>query len=199
MAEQPDVEIPVEDSNDDELETPGYKPPAKKTLEEIQQQDADDESLVRYKKTLLGQVEKLKDDGGPNVIVQKLNINMSGGPAMELDLTGELSQLKKKPFIFKEKAPYKVQITFRVQREIVAGLRYSQKTYRKGIKVDSAACMVGSYGPKVESYEYLTPEEETPSGLVARGHYNVKSQFLDDDKNVILEWEWAFEIKKDFA
>lgn len=38
-------------------ETPGYKPPAQKTLDEIQNLDAEDESLVRYKQTLLAGAE----------------------------------------------------------------------------------------------------------------------------------------------
>lgn len=33
-----------------------YKPPVQKSLEEIQELDKDDESLVKYKQTLLGQV-----------------------------------------------------------------------------------------------------------------------------------------------
>lgn len=41
----------VEDEEPEE--TPGYKAPAQKTLDEIQNLDADDESLVRYKQALL--------------------------------------------------------------------------------------------------------------------------------------------------
>lgn len=33
---------------------PGYTPPAPKSLKEIQEQDKDDESLMKYKQTLLG-------------------------------------------------------------------------------------------------------------------------------------------------
>lgn len=50
--------------------------------------------------------------------------------------------------------------------------------------------MLGSYGPKAESQSALTPLEEAPSGMLARGHYTVKSKFVDDDNNVHLEWEW---------
>ena len=64
--------------------------------------------------------------------------------------------------------------------------------------VDKQTCMVGSYAPKVESQLYLTPVDEAPKGMVARGHYKVKSKFLDDDKNVHLAWEWSFTIKKDW-
>ena len=58
--------------------------------------------------------------------------------------------------------------------------------------------MVGSYGPKTEPHEFKSPPEETPAGLIKRGTYVVKSRFTDDDKHIYLEWEWAFEIKKDW-
>ncbi len=58
--------------------------------------------------------------------------------------------------------------------------------------------MVGSYGPKAEPHTYVTPVDEAPKGMLARGDYKVKSKFLDDDKNIHLQWEWSFEIKKDW-
>ena len=58
--------------------------------------------------------------------------------------------------------------------------------------------MVGSYGPKADPQEYLTPCDEAPKGMLARGHYTSKSKFIDDDKNCYLEWEWGFDIKKDW-
>ena len=51
MAEEPELK-PID--NEDPEETPGYKAPEKKTLEEIHNLDADDESLIQYKKALLG-------------------------------------------------------------------------------------------------------------------------------------------------
>lgn len=52
---------------------------------------------------------------------------------MELDLTGDLSKLKKQVFTIKEGVQYKIRIDFIVQREIVHGLKYIQKTYRLGV------------------------------------------------------------------
>ena len=66
------------------------------------------------------------------------------------------------------------------------------------VAVDKSALMVGSYGPKAESHEYLTPVEEAPKGMIARGRYTPKSKFTDDDKNIYLAWDWAFDIKKDW-
>ncbi len=51
MAEHEEIPPAVEDDE----ETPGYKPPAPKSLNEIQNLDQEDESLRKYKDALLGQ------------------------------------------------------------------------------------------------------------------------------------------------
>ena len=43
---------------------------------------------------------------------------------------GDLTQLKKSPFILKEGVSYRVKIYFYVQREIVSGLKYKQSSHR---------------------------------------------------------------------
>lgn len=57
MADPAGEEVPAAIEDDEPEETPGYKPPAQKTLDEIQKLDADDESLVRYKQMLLAGAE----------------------------------------------------------------------------------------------------------------------------------------------
>ena len=51
MAEHEDLPPAVEEDED----TPGYKPPAPKSLNEIKNLDTEDESLKKYKDALLGQ------------------------------------------------------------------------------------------------------------------------------------------------
>ena len=48
--------------------------------------------------------------------------------------SGDISNLKKSPFVMKEGAKYKIKIYFYCQREIVTGLKFHQTSYRKGIK-----------------------------------------------------------------
>jgi hypothetical protein len=117
---------------------------------------------------------------------------------LELDLTGDLSKLKATPFVLKEGCTYRVKIYFYVQREIVTGLKYVQRSMRKGIQVDKETNMVGSYGPKMELQSYTTAPEVAPSGMLARGTYIMKSIFTDDDKNEHLKWEWQLDLKKDW-
>lgn len=192
---------PAEVEQEQEHDT-NYQPPPQKTIEEIMAADAEDESLRKYKEALLGeaQAEKIIFDPSDTrkVIVKKLALLVADRDPMELDLTGDLSKLKKNVFVIKEGIQYKLRIDFIVQREIVHGLKYVQKTYRMGVPVDKMVQMVGSYPPKKEIQSYTTPFEEAPSGMMARGTYSVSSLFTDDDKNEHLKWDWSFEIKKDW-
>lgn len=185
--------------DDDDLAlTEGYKPPAQKSLAEIANQDAEDESLRRYKEALLGDVSGVAACG-KKVIVEKLCVIIEGRDDMEMDLTGDLSKLKKSPISMQEGTEYSLKLEFKCPGEIVPGLRFTTKIYRKGMKVDTLQYMVGSYGPNTEKnpvHIYTATSEEAPSGMMARGHYTAKSSFIDDDKTKHLEWEWAFEIKK---
>jgi len=179
-----------------------YKPPPEKTIQEILAADQEDESLRKYKETLLGQnqaeIVVVEPDDPRRVLVKKLVLVVADRPEIALDLTGDISKLKKETFVIKEGVSYKIRIEFMVQREIVHGLKYVQKTYRMGVPVDKMTHMVGSYAPKTEMQSYTTPSEDAPSGMMARGSYTVQSLFTDDDKNEHLKWEWTFEIKKDW-
>ncbi|KAM8708659.1 hypothetical protein ACLKA7_015600 [Drosophila subpalustris] len=193
----------AEPHHDEDVHDSNYQAPPEKTIEEIMAADQEDESLRRYKEALLGAAQAEKIIVDPNdtrkVIVKKLALVVEGRDDMELDLSGDISQLKKQLFVIKEGVQYKVRIDFIVQREIVHGLKYVQKTYRMGVPVDKMTHMVGSYPPKKEIQFYLTPAEEAPSGMVSRGTYSVSSVFTDDDKHIHLKWDWTFEIKKDWA
>lgn len=71
------------------------------------------------------------------VIVKKLALCVPGRDDMELDLSGDISKLKKQMFTIKEGVQYKIRIDFLVQREIVHGLKYVQKTYRMCVPGES--------------------------------------------------------------
>jgi hypothetical protein len=178
-----------------------YKPPPQKTIDEIMNLDTEDESLRKYKEALLGaQADKIIIDANnpKNVIVKKLALCVNGREDMVLDLSGDLTQLKKQSFTIKEGIQYRIRIDFFVQREIVHGLKYIQKSYRMSVPVDKMSHMVGSYPPKAEIQSYTTPFEEAPSGMLARGEYSVSSLFTDDDKTEHLKWEWSLKVEKDW-
>jgi len=200
MSETEGASSPIDPEDLDEI--PGYKPPEKKTMEEMKNLDKDDEALERYKASLLGDQEAgvvVFPDDERQVIVQKLALVVDGRPDMEIDLTQDLKEIAKKKFVLKEGVRFKIRIEFIVQREIVTGLKYVQTTSRLGVPVDKMKYMVGSYAPKSETQSYTTPYDDAPSGMVGRGSYHVTSFFTDDDQHNHLKWEWTIEVDKDWA
>ncbi|KAI1301808.1 Rho GDP-dissociation inhibitor 1 [Halotydeus destructor] len=199
MADELQTEVEKLELDED---NPNYVPPPTKSLQEIVSADKDDESLRKYKETLLGQAVKdavvVFPDDKRKAIVKGLALMVDGRDDMVLDLSGDLDQFKKKPFVIKEGVQYKIRIDFYVQREIVTGLKYVQKISRHGLQVEKMSQMIGSYPPKLEHHSFTSPAEDMPSGMLARGTYTVKSLFTDDDKNEHLKWEWSFELKKDW-
>lgn len=50
----------------------------------------------------------------------------------------------------------------------------------------------------VSNNAVLVQEETAPSGWAVRDKYSVSSSFVDDDKKTHLQFDWAFEIDKDW-
>jgi len=169
--------------------------------------DKDDEALRKWKEQLLGSAKEAyapKDDPR-RVVVTEMVIKCDGRPDGEIvykfDTKEELAKLKESPFILKEGCKYKITLQFRVQHELVTGLKYVNTVYTKGMKVDKEETMIGSFGPQKDLHEVAIPRngwDEAPKGLVARGKYKANAKFVDDDSQVHLEFEYAFAIKKDW-
>lgn len=105
-----------------------------------------------------------------------------------------IQNLEKSSLTIKEGIEYRLKVSFKIQHDVVSGLKYLHVVKRGGIRVDKMQEMVGSYGPSpgktrvyhlsearimewpnsVESYTKKFPLEEAPSGMLARGHYHVK-------------------------
>ncbi|KAG0169051.1 hypothetical protein DFQ28_007723 [Apophysomyces sp. BC1034] len=183
-------------------QTTGYKPGEKKTLEEYNTLDQGDESLKKWKESLgLGKAPAGGVIDDPRkVIVEHIALQVEGRPDVVVDLSSEnaLKQAKNTPFTIKEGVEYRIKVKFRIQHDIVAGLKYLQVVKRGGFRVDSSKDMIGSYGPAEKAYEKQFRLEEAPSGMLARGHYDAKSKFVDDDEVTHIEWDWSFDIKKDW-
>ncbi|GKT45477.1 Rho guanine nucleotide exchange factor gef2 [Colletotrichum spaethianum] len=167
--------------------------------------DENDESLQRYKESLgLGGGKDLSDASDPRVcIILSLTMESPGRDPVTIDLSspGSEATLKDKPFKIKEGAKFTMVAKFKVQHEILSGLQYVQVVKRKGIKVSKDSEMLGSYAPNTDkqpTYSKRFQEEDAPSGMLARGHYNAISSFVDDDKKTHLTFEWSFDIAKDW-
>uniref|UniRef100_A0A452H8H5 Rho GDP-dissociation inhibitor 1 n=1 Tax=Gopherus agassizii TaxID=38772 RepID=A0A452H8H5_9SAUR len=161
--------------NEEDEHSVNYKPPAQKSIQEIQELDKDDESLRKYKEALLGSVSVAADPSTPNVVVTKLTLVCATAPGpLELDLTGNLESYKKQSFVLKEGVEYRIKISFRVNKEIVSGLKYIQHTFRKGVKSKCFHCprhcfaRVGSPS-QAHCSEMCHPHSPAGSGMVGGG------------------------------
>lgn len=183
-------------------DTAGYKVTEKKTLAEYTQLDAEDESLKKWKESLGISSDSIGDPTDKRrVVVLELRVDVVGQEPIVIDLEkpGALEALKKNPIVIKERSKYQRKLKFRVQHEIITGLKYLQSVKRAGIRVDKSQEVCGSYPPNTKSkpyYEKVFIEEEAPHGLLARGVYEATSKFVDDDNVTHLVFPWLFEIKK---
>lgn len=195
------------DTHDDELtpeQTEGFKVGEKKTIDEYQKLDQNDESLRKWKESLgLGSGNTISDPNDPRtVIITSLGLEVEGRPDIIIDLTkpNAVDNLKNQPFTIKEGSAFRMKATFKVQHQILSGLKYLQVVKRMGIS-NKTQEMIGSYSPNTTDkliYEKKFEPDTAPSGMVARGHYNAVSKFIDDDSKTHLKFEWSFDIKKDW-
>jgi len=94
-----------------------------------------------------------------------------------------------------------MKATFVVQHQVLSGLKYVQQLKRKGVPLGKDQEMIGSFPPNTTDKPTHTKKfgiEEAPSGMMARGHYNAVSRFVDDDEHTHLKFEWSFDIAKDW-
>ncbi|KAB8232997.1 rho GDP-dissociation inhibitor [Aspergillus alliaceus] len=185
--------------------TEGFKVGEKKSINEYAELDKNDESLNRWKASLgLNTGTPIGDPSDPRkCIIKSLALEVDGRPDVVIDLSASdaLTTLKDKPFTIKEGATYCVKVNFQVHHEVLSGLKYLQVVKRKGLRVSKDEEMLGSYAPNTTDkpmYEKKFNAEEAPSGIIARGHYNAVSKFIDDDDHTHLQFEWSFDIAKDW-
>ncbi|ELR24764.1 rho guanine dissociation factor isoform 2, putative [Acanthamoeba castellanii str. Neff] len=189
--------------------TPGYKISKKVDMGTILEMDNEDESLRKYKEALLGKAALsgavAPSDDPRRVVITRMKVICKERPNGDIlyDFTerGSEQKLKDQPFTLKEKCEYKIEVAFRVQHEIVAGLKFINLVFRKGVRVAKEEEMLGSFPPQGEAHVVVFPRhgwEEAPSGMLARGNYKGKHKFVDDDGQCHLEYEYTFAIKKDW-
>ncbi|RUS27017.1 immunoglobulin E-set [Jimgerdemannia flammicorona] len=179
--------------DDDELapfQTTSYKPGEKKSIQKYQTLNTND---------------NLSQGSGPSddshcVVISQIALEVAGCSDIILDLSipEALQTIKDKPFMIKKGMEYRMKVLFKIQHDVVSSLKYLQVVKRCGIQVDKTKEMIGSYGPASEPYEKKFMIEEAPTGMLAHSHYEVKSKFVDDDNVMHIEWNWSFDIKKDW-
>ena len=145
------------DSDDENGVANGYKAPQKMDIGSIVAKDEDDESLMRYKKLLLGNVTDGKQlsnqliNPNDSRVVLPVRITLifeNHKPDVTFDLKGSIEQLRdahsKRTVTIKEGEQYRTQFEYYVQRDIVTGLKLFNKVLKaRTIPVDKSKYMIG--------------------------------------------------------
>ena len=102
--------------------------------------DQNDESLNRWKASLglsTGKPLAVDPNDKRRCVITSLALEVPGRQDFVIDLSapGALEGLKSKPFTIKEGAKFRMKAKFRVQHEVLSGLKYLQVVKRKGIRV----------------------------------------------------------------
>lgn len=187
----------------------GYTVGEKKTIEEYTKLDAEDESLAKWKASLGLSADStaypVKAGDKRTVVIVEMSLVFPELPDLKPivisleDASGNTIAGKEIKFSIKEKAVYEVQIKYRVQHEIITGLKYLHSVKKAGIRVEKLEEPLGSYAPNTKEkpfYQLSLGAVEAPSGFIARGSYSAVTKFVDDDLTVHLSFPWSFQIVK---
>jgi len=185
-----------------------YVAPVTKSINELlstEGKEGEDEALQRYKASLLGAAAAggAASSDPRRVVIKELALICNGRDPIKFDMTNEAVVKAGINITLKEGCEYKTQLTFVVQNEIVSGLTYKNDLARGPLTVLKVREMLGSYGPDPsKDIVVMFPKrewEEAPSGMMARGTYNAKTTFVDDDKKEHLNFGYKLTIAKDWA
>lgn len=180
-----------------------------KTLKEAMMCDVEDESLVRYKESLLGDLkEEVKQSCNlaapmdpPFVEIECVEFVCSdregGNIKLEMEaLDDEEKNHQASEYVLKEGSRINMRVTFRVHNDIVVGLKLCTKIKKAKVEVSSSEEILGSFPPTKESHVVNLTPEETPSGWFKRTSYKGKAMFVDMDGIVHMRYNFDFKIEK---
>lgn len=114
------------------------------------------------------------------------------------DLTGHRSLAN---FVIKEGTEYRMKLQYKVEGGIALGLEIQTAITRLSIFTTTMTHSIGSCGPNQPSrpfHEYVGRLEEAPQGIFARGHYTATTKLLDSEKTCLAEWEWSYDVVKEW-
>lgn len=174
--------------------------------------DAEDESLRRYKATLLGSAAAANNDVNPydlrRVVITRFSLlfdpSQEEGAPTELSFalnTAEGVQALQAGISMKEGARFKLKISFRVQRdEIVVGIRFTNAVSRL-LFTETEELMIGSYPPSSSEHTFEFPRwdyNEAPVGMMSRGTYKVVNKIFcsTEGNKPLAEFHYPLTIVK---
>jgi len=160
--------------------------------------DNEDESLRKYKESLLGPMADLKIDASKKAKLDLIKISIVCEED-NINQTYSTEDLSKNPIRIKQDTTFDIHLEVLVSFDVLVGLRYNHLIKKMGIKMDETSEIIGSYAPKSEKQTLKIRHLHTPSGILGRGQYQVNSALTDDDGTEHLSWDWTLKVCKNWV
>lgn len=184
----------------------GLVPKGTNNVAQLLELDKEDESLRKYKESLLGSAAHgdLGDVSDPRrLVIEEFRVVYSPDenlPDLVHVLSTEqgLKRLADEGIEMHEGCKFKFRIKFRVQHEIINGIKFVNTMARMMLS-ETEELVLGSYPPSSVPHVFEFPKwdySEAPSGMLYRGKYRVNNSFVDSDKRKHLQFEYDFTIVK---
>jgi len=181
-------------------------PPPELDLKETFKKEANDPAMIAYMKSIGIDPDYVPPANDPRrVVVSELRVEFKDHDkpvVLKFETEEDIKTAKKHPMVIKEGCAYRLKVVFRVQHNVVLGLRIINEVKKLGKTLSKDSEMLGTYPPKHTFQSVGIPDKdwaEAPSGMLARGEYGAKMKFTDDDNANHLEFEYAIKIAKDYV
>lgn len=179
---------------------------------DILKADTEDESLQRYKESILGTTDlsKLNISGRTEASMEIISLSIEcDDDAIKQTYTKEQMDGKDKTnVIVKEGSVFDIVLECTISGDLLVGLTYTHILKKKAIgglyaEVDkigkSESIMIGSFAPLKEVQRLKVKNVEAPSGAFARGQYKVYSTLTDDKGIDQHTWMWRLTFASDWS
>lgn len=179
---------------------------AGRDVADIMSKDTEDESLRKYKESLLGSAAHgdRGDVSDPRrLVIDEFRVVFAPDESLpdivhNLNNESGLNNLRMQGITMKEGCRFKFRITFRVQHDLIAGIKFMNAMTRMMIS-ETEDLMLGSYPPSSTPHVFEFPKwefSEAPKGMMYRGKYKVVNSFIDSDGNNHLNFDYELTINK---
>ncbi len=102
-------------------------------------------------------------------------------------------------YTIKQGCLFSMGFSWRVSEAPIVGFRSIVRIYRLGIPVYKGRVFLGTFLPRSEPYIYFMSEECAPKGVLAKGYFRAKLEFVDEHNTTFGSLEYLFNFSDNWS
>lgn len=106
---------------------------------------------------------------------------------------------KKPLYTIKQGCLFSMGFSWRVSEAPIVGFRALVRIYRLGIPVYKGRVFLGTFLPRSDPYVYFMSEECAPKGVLAKGYFRAKLEFIDEHNTSFGSLEYIFNFADNWS